>query len=176
MADANQADLYLAKSPGCTVLPAHQLCWWAKMLVVITAWVLRYEFCHNPCADCCVSLPPLSQSNFQWSSPTDSPASIVGQIRAVAPTKGMGGGLLAVPQFSSPMGGIRGSREASPMEQCDQWMCSCFSLLMPSVLVSVVQGVLQPHLCVIRFSQIVSCPQIIVSCSSREGEQNQEWS
>lgn len=26
MADANQADLYLAKSPGCTVLPAHQLC------------------------------------------------------------------------------------------------------------------------------------------------------
>lgn len=43
--------------------------------------------CHSPCPSCCNSLPPLSDTDSQWLSLTDSPAVPMERIRIGTPTK-----------------------------------------------------------------------------------------
>lgn len=73
--DSNQADLHPAEFPIQTAPPAW-FCRRAKPPVGITTWVLQVgTLCQDLSAGCHKPFPSLpSQSDSQWSSPTDSSA------------------------------------------------------------------------------------------------------
>lgn len=121
----------------------------------------------DPHFGCCKPLPT-SQSRFQWLSHTDSPAALVVQDQSWCSQKeiynafGGGGGASFPPGVSFPTGGTRGLGATSLQcclgeGQCVQHVAASLTLLMQTVLVAVVQGMLQPHLRMPGFS-VMSFP------------------
>ena len=120
--------------------------------------------CQDPCAGYCRPLPAsASRSNYQWFSSTDSPAVPVMQDQSrgsLKVTHDSGENWLSLLDSLFPLEEpeVQGRAVCMalswPGERAMHSTCSHFSyLLMQSALVSVVQRVLQPHPCVLGFSQ-----------------------
>lgn len=120
--------------------------------------------CQYLSTNCCKPLPTsLSQSDFQWLSLINSLQFPWCQIRAGIPTKQpimLWGGCLVVPAgFSFPIGGTGSSEMTSSCGAALAWgrgnvinVQLLLTHLMQSILISVVQGVLQPYPNVLGFS------------------------
>lgn len=121
--------------------------------------------CQDPYANCCKALPfSLSQPEPQWISPIDFSAISVAwdqskSTHKVIPTLGWAGMVVSMGSLY-PLEEPEAQRSplctvlcALRKEQCGQWVAMSLTLLMLSVLVSVVQGELQPHSRVLGFSQ-----------------------
>jgi len=131
--------------------------------------------CQDPGAGCCKSLL-LSQSNFQWSSPADSPEIPLGQDEW-DPQEGTHNGRGA---GCPPIGETIGLGDTSWCHAALIWgsgsvvsVAAPFTLVMWSVSVSLVQGDASVSALCSRISHWCLC--IVVSCSC-EGVWSWEWS